>query len=78
MAKKGLSMRFNRTFGFSNISSIYFGKLNNSSGKFTVFFIKEDIQLRPHEFNVWVQCFVDFEGFKKLRSGSKTSLFTQM
>lgn len=81
MAKKGLSMRFNCTFGFSNIHSIYFGKQNNSSGKFTafpVFFIKEDIQLRPHEFNVWVKSFVDFGGFKKLRSGSKKSVFTQM
>lgn len=68
-----ISMRFNSTFGFSNIHSIYFGKRSNSSGKFTLFFIKDDIQLRPHDAHVWVKSFVDFEGFKKLRSGFKES-----
>lgn len=74
-------MRFNSTFGFSNIHSIHFGKQSNPSGKFNafpVFFIKEDIQLRPRDAHVWVKSFVDFEGFKKLRSGSKGSLFTQI
>lgn len=37
MTKKGLSVRFSCTFGFSNIRFIYFSKQSNSSGKFTVF-----------------------------------------